>query len=372
MPISILILAPSRRGATETFIRNSVESLPFKVNAYFGDEYLSFDFLCLLYGTSVFLSKFLTRLGLLRLASIPSSVAAGLLIFKYRPDVVMVEFGFHAVRVMEVARLGVPLLVQFHGADASADRYLIKLRERYRRLMKLASGVVVKNSLMRERLIALGALPEKVTISPSCPKEEIFTGSNPQESPPHFLAVGRFVPKKSRLDTLEAFARMRFFSDRYHSATLEMIGGGPLFEVVRSKVFELKLENVVSLPGVLTPLQVVESMRKARAFVQHSRRALDGDEEGCPVSVIEAQLCGLPVISTFHGGIPDVVLHRQTGILVEEGDTLAMAVAMAELIDNPILAAKLGASGRIRSRKNFTLDCHVMQIASLIHRLSLR
>ena len=98
--------------------------------------------------------------------------------------------------------------------------------------MKLASGVVVKNSLMRERLIALGALPEKVTISPSCPKEEIFTGSNPQESPPHFLAVGRFVPKKSPLDTLEAFARMRFFSDRYHSATLEMVGGGPLFEVV--------------------------------------------------------------------------------------------------------------------------------------------
>ena len=77
-------------------------------------------------------------------------------------------------------------------------------------------------------------------------------------------------------------------------------------------MFELKLENFVSLPGVLAPLQVVESMRKARAFVQHSS-ALDGDEEGCPVSVIEAQLCGLPVISTFHGGIPDVVLHRQTG-----------------------------------------------------------
>ena len=102
----------------------------------------------------------------------------------------------------------------------------------------------------------------------------------------------------------------------------------------------------------------------------HSRRAPDGDEEGCPVSVIEAQLCGLPVISTLHGGIPDVVLDRQTGILVEEGDTLAMAVAMAELIDNPSLAAKLGTSGQKRSRENFTLDRHIKQIAALIHRLS--
>jgi len=370
MTISLLILAPSRRGATETFIRDSVESLPFKVNAYFGDEYLSLDIFRFLYGASVLLSKLLTRLGLLRLASIPSSVAAGFLVVKYRPDVVMIEFGFHAVRVMEVARLGVPLLVQFHGADASADRYLVKLRERYRRLMKLASGVVVKNSVMRERLISLGAIPERTIISPSCPKQEVFTGSNPQESPPHFLAVGRFVHKKSPLDTLEAFALMRSFSDRYQSATLEMIGTGPLFEDVRRKIFKLKLQNVVSLPGVLTSLEVAESMKRARAFVQHSRRAPDGDEEGCPVSVIEAQLCGLPVVSTLHGGIPDVVLDRQTGILVDEGDTLAMAVAMAELIDNPSLAAKLGASGQKRSRKNFTLDCHVKQISDLIHRLS--
>ena len=110
MSTSLLILAPSRRGATETFIRDSVERLPFKVNAYFGDEYLSLDIFRFLYGASVLLSKFLTRLGFLRLASIPSSVAAGFLVLKYRPDVVMIEFGFHAVRVMEVARLGVPLL----------------------------------------------------------------------------------------------------------------------------------------------------------------------------------------------------------------------------------------------------------------------
>ena len=101
------------------------------------------------------------------------------------------------------------------------------------------------------------------------------------------------------------------------------------------------------------------------------RRALDGDEEGCPVAVIEAQLCGLPVISTLHGGIPDVVLDGETGILVEEGDIFAMASAMAELFDNPSLAAQLGTAGQLRARKNFTLDCHINQISSLISSLTL-
>tara|TARA_B100001057_G_scaffold499292_1_gene609417 strand:- start:1485 stop:2603 length:1119 start_codon:yes stop_codon:yes gene_type:complete len=371
MPIRLLIFAPSRRGPTETFIRSSIERLPFEIDSYFGDEFFSCDVLRVLYGLSVLLSKILTRLRLLRLATIPSSLVASLLIFRHRPNVVMAEFGFHAVRVMEIALLGVPLIVQFHGADASAFHYLVKLNERYKRLMKLSSGVVVKNASMRERLIRLGAIPNQIIISPSCPDEKIFTNFEPQAMPPHFLAVGRFVSKKSPLDTLGAFVKMRSISEKYKSATLEMIGDGPLFDAVQNKVHEMKLENLVTLPGMLPPQEVAEAMRRARAFVQHSRRAADGDEEGCPVSIIEAQLCGLPVISTFHGGIPDVVLDGQTGRLVEEGDTSAMALAMAEVIDNPRLAKQFGKAGQLRSRKYFTLDCHIKQMSDFISALVL-
>ena len=108
----------------------------------------------------------------------------------------MVEFGFHAVRVMELARTGVPLAVHFRGADASADRYLKCLEQRYRRLFRLTSAVIVKNQTMRSRLIALGAEPAQLVISPSGADERRFRGGNPASMPPRFLAVGRFVSKK--------------------------------------------------------------------------------------------------------------------------------------------------------------------------------
>lgn len=171
------------------------------------------------------------------------------------------------------------------------------------------------------------------------------------------------------MDTLEAFALLRGLTDQADSCRLVMVGDGPLLPVVQERVRQLGLEQLVQFPGVLPPDAVVEEMRRARAFVQHSRTAEDGDEEGCPVSVMEAQLCGLPVVATRHGGIPDVVVDQQTGRLVEEGDRLAMAEAMALLVDRPDLAAAWGAAGHRRAQAQFTVAHHVDQITMLLNDL---
>ena len=314
-------------------------------------------------------SKVCTRLGWLRLATVPSSIVAMLLVRRHRPDVVMVEFGFHAVRVMELARTGVPLAVHFRGADASAERYLRRLEQRYRRLFQLTSAVIVKNRTMRNRLIALGARPAQLLISPSGADEQRFQGATPASMPPRFLAVGRFVAKKGPLDTLEAFAAMRGLTHHADACRLVMVGDGPLLAAVQERARQLGLEQSVAFPGVLSPDAVADEMRRARVFVQHSRIAEDGDEEGCPVSVMEAQLCGLPVVATRHGGIPDVVVDQQTGRLVEEGDRRAMAEAMALLADRPDLAGAWGAAGQRRARSRFTVAHHVEQITALLNGL---
>ena len=127
MTARVLVLAPTRRARTETFVRANLTRLPFAVEACFGDEIPWREPLKALYGLAVLTSKSCTRLGLLRLATLPTSIVAMLLVKRHRPDVVMVEFGFHAVRVMELARMGVPLAVHFRGADASAERYLCLL-----------------------------------------------------------------------------------------------------------------------------------------------------------------------------------------------------------------------------------------------------
>ena len=369
MTARVLVLAPTRRARTETFVRANLSRLPFAVEACFGDEIPWREPLKALYGLAVLTSKVFTRLGWLRLATVPSSIVAMLLVRRHRPDVVMVEFGFHAVRVMELARTGVPLAVHFRGADASAERYLKRLEQRYRRLFQLTSAVIVKNRTMRDRLIALGAQPAQFLISPSGADEHRFQGATPASTPPRFLAVGRFVAKKGPLDTLEAFAAMRGLTQHANACRLVMVGDGPLLAAVQERARELGLEQSVAFPGVLSPDAVADEMRRARVFVQHSRIAEDGDEEGCPVSVMEAQLCGLPVVATRHGGIPDVVEDQQTGRLVEEGDRRAMAEAMALLADRPDLAGVWGAAGQRRARSRFTVAHHVEQITALLNGL---
>jgi glycosyltransferase involved in cell wall biosynthesis len=124
-----------------------------------------------------------------------------------------------------------------------------------------------------------------------------------------------------------------------------MVGTGVLWENVRQLTVALGLESVVELTGVLTPDQVAERMRASRAFVQHSVVPGSNDHEGTPLAVLEAMASGLPVVSTLHAGIPDVV-NDERGILCAEYDLAAMAANMMRMVDEPDLAGRMGAAGR--------------------------
>ena len=369
MTLTLLVFAPTRRAATETFVRANLEGLPFRTTAYFGDELPLAAPARLAYGLAILASKALTRLGLLRLASLPGSLVAWSLIRRHRPDVLLAEFGFHAVRVMEAsAWSGVPLVVHFRGSDASARGRLDLLAARYRRLMALVAGVIVKSEPMRRTLLELGAPAHRLLVSPSGADARLFHGADPAAAPPCFLAVGRFVAKKGPLETLQAFARMRELlpPEEREAARLVMVGDGPLLEPARQLVCKLGLVAVVQLPGLADRSRVVTLMRAARAFVQHSRVAPDGDSEGSPVAVMEAQLCGMPVVATRHAGIPEVVQDGVSGLLVAEGDTEAMAQAMAQLARDPQLAARQGRAGHDRVAARFTVEHHLRAVSALI------
>jgi len=369
MTLTLLVFAPTRRAATETFVRANLEGLPFRTIAYFGDERPLATPDRLAYGLAILVSKALTRLHLLRLASLPGSLVAWWLIRRHRPDVLLAEFGFHAVRVMEAsAWSGVPLVVHFRGSDASARGRLGLLAGRYRRLMALVAGVIVKSEPMRRTLLELGAPPQRLLVSPSGADARWFHGADPAAAPPCFLAVGRFVAKKGPLQTLQAFARMRELlpAQERQAARLVMVGDGPLLAAARQLASQLGLEAVVQLPGLADRGRVVAWMRSARAFLQHSRVAPDGDSEGSPVAVMEAQLCGLPVVATRHAGIPEVVQDGVSGFLVAEGDVEAMAQAMARLACDPQLAARQGQAGQARVSAQFTVEHHLRAVSALL------
>ena len=368
----VLVLAPTRRAASETFVRANLAGLPFATTAYFGDERPLGQPWRLVYGVAVLISKVLTRLGWLRLAGWPAAVVTKLLVRRHQPDLLLVEFGFHALRVMEAAaECQIPLVVHFRGSDLSAWTKFGAQKMRYRRLMRIASGAIVKSQPMRQTLLDLGMESERILISASGANEKLFHSSAPGSAPPVFLAVGRFVAKKGSLFTIRAFAQLVAQYPRADVA-LWMVGEGPLQQQAKALVRELGLEAVVRFWGAQSQQKVAELMREARGFVQHSVVAPDGDSEGNPVAVMEAQLSGLPVVATRHAGIPEVVRHGESGWLVAEADVVGMAEGMQRLVEDPGLAQRWGEAGRRRIQERFTIDHHLRDVSQFLRGISAR
>jgi glycosyltransferase involved in cell wall biosynthesis len=281
-----------------------------------------------------------------------------------RIDVVLAEYGPTAVEIMEGCSIsGTPLVVQFHGFDAYQDSTLNRLGEAYQRLFRTASRIVVVSRHMRRQLVQLGA-PANQIVCNSCGVDvDRFRGADPREAPPLFLALGRFVEKKGSLFTVKAFSRVLAGEP---DARLVMLGDGPQRGECVALAQSLDIDRHVKFPGSVNHSDVMEWMRQARCFVQHSMRASDGDSEGTPVAVLEASSCGLPVVSTRHGGIVDAVVEGQSGFLVDEGDVDAMADRMLRLARDPELAATMGVAGRSHMKANFSSETSLERLRSAL------
>ncbi|WP_199484252.1 glycosyltransferase [Thiocapsa marina] len=355
---------PFKDRVSETFIRAHVERLPFQVVARYGIQTDLVD----AEGRKIWWWGWWFREAARRLA--PKMNSAGSAFFlawhlkSIKADAVLAEYGTTGDWLASACvKAGVPLFVHFHGYDAWKTDLLEIHRTSYRRMFETAAGVVAVSEPMREQLLRLGAKPERLHLSLYGVDPECFDGALPGQQPPRFVAVGRFVEKKAPYLTLLAFSQViPFVSD----ATLTMVGDGPLLGPCKRLAAALGLVQSVTFAGAQTSDEVGRLMRDARAFVQHSLKAEDGDCEGTPVGIIEAQMSGLPVVSTRHAGIPHVVVEGGTGFLVEEGDAQGMAAAMRRLAESPALAGTLGKAARDRALANFTLDRHLADLTRMI------
>jgi len=279
-------------------------------------------------------------------------------------DAVLAEYGPTAVAVADACELaGIPLIAHFHGYDASKHDVLKAMRDKYPRMFTSAAAIIAVSTAMGRKLVSLGAPPEKVHVNACGVDCEQFAATDPGKTPPTFVAVGRFVEKKAPYLTLLAFAEVQ---KQQPETRLRMVGDGPLLGPCRDMARGLGLTNSVSFLGGQPHDMVAREMQIARAFVQHSIESSNGDCEGTPVGVLEASASALPVVSTRHAGIPDVVVDGETGLLVDEKDVRRMAEHMLRVAHDPQLAARLGRAGRERIVSNYTMDHSISRLWSIV------
>ena len=145
-----------------------------------------------------------------------------------------------------------------------------------------------------------------------------------------------------------------------------MVGNGELLNICKLMVHALKIENAVQFLDAAAHDQIPVLMKNVRAFVQHSHIAASGDSEGTPLAILEAGAAGLPVISTEHAGIKDVVIHGKTGLLVKEGDIDTMSEYMYQLLYNPQQAKELGENARNHISTHYSMEKSISNLRKII------
>lgn len=283
-------------------------------------------------------------------------------------DCVLAEYGPTACESLEIIKfLSLPLVVHFHGYDASIKTILEKYEEAYKKVFNYARAVIAVSNKMKQALIELGCPAGKIVVS-ACGPDSDFFNIKPTYSGQQFISLGRFVHKKAPYLTILAFKKV---VEKFPGAKLIMVGDGELLGVCKNVSIALNLENNIEFKGVQNPKEIRNLLQESIAFVQHSIIAENGDSEGTPVSVLEAQAAALPVISTFHAGIPDVVANNETGFIVKEGDVEEMANFMIKVLEDKKLAAQLGQAGRERTKKYFSQEKHLKQIEDAIQQVGI-
>lgn len=246
---------------------------------------------------------------------------------------VHVHFGPTAVLIGRACRLaGVPMIVTFRGRDASAKLRKWHWRRLYRRTLSEAAAITCVSGDLKKQLAPV--LPDGI------PCWVIFGGKQPQHlryrpPPPsrgRLLSIGRLIEKKGHHDAIKAVATAR---RRGADVSLTIIGEGPRHNALVEEIDRWQLGSAVTLTGPLPYEETVARMQQADVLVAASRTARNGDSEGIPNVIKEAQLIGLPVVATRHGGIPDAIPPDARQALVEEGDVEALAQRIAELTAMP-------------------------------------
>ena len=171
--------------------------------------------------------------------------------------------------------------------------------------------------------------------------------------PINILTVARLVEKKSVHYGIEAVAKV---VKRYPFVQYEIAGDGPLKGDLVGLIDKLDINENVKLLGWKQQNEISELMSHADILLAPSVTGKEGDQEGIPVVLMEAMARGLPVISTYHSGIPELVQDGRSGFLVRERDIDALAEKLEHLITHPEMRDQMGAEGRKYVEENYNID----------------
>ena len=286
---------------------------------------------------------------------------------KWRPDVIHAHWPFpHAYIALGAAKLfKIPLVLNFHGAEL----LLIRKKKWVKPLLKFAIGqaqaIFANSSFTAGKIKALRNVnvewsPYGTTLEDNKDESGVILSEtkNPVTIVPHpvngkfkILFVGRHIERKGICYLIEAAKHLP--RDKFE---IRIVGVGDLTEQLKQQAAAVNDGAEIIFTGKLSPEALANEYKTANVFTLPAIVDHKGDTEGLGVVLIEAMELGLPIVASNVGGIPDVVVDGESGILVPEKDPVVLADAFKCLEADPTLIQKLLAGARKRIEECFTWD----------------
>ena len=263
-------------------------------------------------------------------------------------DIIHCHFGpcgILGVLLKELDATGGKFITSFHGYDMS--KYIKSNGNRvYDSLFEKGDLFLPISECWKDKLIELGCSEEKIAVHRmgiDTSKFKFTPRNPPKKEKVQLLTIGRLVEKKGVQYSVQAVAKVM---KKFPNIEYKIIGEGPLRGSLEALIKDLKVVDRVQLLGWKEQEELVKILSEADILLAHSVTSHDGDQEGIPVVLMEALAQGLPVVSTYHSGIPELVQDKKSGLLVRERDVNSLVEKLEYLFLNQEIWSEMGNMGR--------------------------
>ena len=300
------------------------------------------------------------------------SAICGQVVTPLHADVFIAHFGPAGVTAAKLRELGVirgKIATIFHGIDISSRDVLNHYTPEYQQLFRRGDLMLPISDLWAGRLQKMGCPREKIAVSRMGVDMTRFSPRPVKEpaTPLEIISVARLTEKKGLHVAIEACRQLK---EQGVAFRYRILGIGPWERRLRTLIEQYQLEDVVEMPGFKPSHEVKAMLDDADVFLLPSVTGADGDMEGIPVALMEAMAVGIPVVSTLHSGIPELVEADKSGWLVPENDARALAQRLAAFsqLDTDELAPVVKRA-REKVEHDFNQQVINRELASLLQAL---
>ena len=273
-------------------------------------------------------------------------------------DIIHCHFGYNGLKGQALRDLGVlrgKLIVTFHGVSMSKD-----LQEQgvqiYNRLFEKGDLFLPISEHWQHKLIKLGCDESKIIVHRmgiDCHNFAFMSRQPAADGVTRLVSISRLVEKKGLEYGIRAVAKL---AKTKPNLEYNIVGDGLLKPKLQELIQELNVGNLVKLLGWKQKTEVIDILNNSHILLAPSITAKNGDREGIPVALMEAMAMGLPVISSLHSGIPELVTDGISGFLIPERDVEGIAAKLNFLIEHPEMWSQMGKAGRAIVEANYDIN----------------